>query len=643
MICTVEQIANLLQTQDGILRSIVFRSDDMIHLTGEDLTIEQVVAVARQGERVAPLNEAVQARMWASQRWVEAAVKGRTTIYGVNTGFGPLATTSIAPDETRKLSRNLILSCLAGVGAPIPADWARAMMLIRANSLAKGYSGVRPVVVDTLIEMLNRGVTPWVPSKGSLGASGDLAPLSHIAIVLTRDETEDGGFSGQAYFDGVLMSGAEAMARAGLARLVLEAKEGLALSNGTTFMAAAGALGVHDAERLLEHAEMAAALSFEALLGITSALHPALHAANGQPGQVQVAANLRRLLEGSQLVDSAPHKVQDAYSLRCTPQVLGPIRDTLAFIRERFTGAINAASDNPLIFVEELGDSKSLQPLQNLPSQVVKSVEEVGKSVQEICKSSEEVYKSSKEVGKSVEELDKSVEEVYKSVEEVYKSVEEVYRSVEEIGESAERVDESPEGDFAEVGAVSTAEPDEPPRGRAISGGNFHGQGPAMWLDFLGIAVAEIGDISERRTFRLLDPALNVGLPAMLVPTSGLDSGLMIPQYTAAALVSDNKTLAHPDSVDSIPSSANQEDHVSMGANAARHAREIIWNTQRIIAIEMITAAQGVDLRPDGPARLGIGTREGYARVREVVKFLDHDRETSGDIERVVGRMKDEG
>lgn len=502
----------------------------MIHLTGEALTIEQVVAVARHGTPVASLDETVQARMWASQQWVEAAVKGKTTIYGVNTGFGPLATTSIAPDETRKLSRNLILSCLAGVGDPIPADWVRAMILIRANSLAKGFSGVRPVVVETLIAMLNRGVTPWVPSKGSLGASGDLAPLSHIAVVLTRDETEDGGFSGQAYFGGELMSGAEAMARAGLERVVLEAKEGLALSNGTTFMAAAGALGVHDAEQLLEHAEMAAALSFEALLGITSALHPALHEANGQPGQMQVAANLRGLLEGSQLVDSAPQKVQDAYSLRCTPQVYGPVRDTLAFLRARFTGAINAASDNPLIFAEIEG-------------------------------------------------------------------------------------------------------------GRAISGGNFHGQGPAMWLDFLGIAVAELGDISERRTFRLLDPALNGGLPSMLVPTSGLDSGLMIPQYTAAALVSDNKTLSHPDSVDSIPSSANQEDHVSMGANAARHAWEVIANTQRIIAIEMITAAQGIDLRPDGPARLGEGTRKGYAMVREVVKFLDHDRETSGDIERVVGRM----
>lgn len=507
----------------------------MIELTGEGLTIEQVVAVARRGARVAPLGKAASARMSASRDWVAAAVQeGQAIIYGVNTGFGPLATTRIPPEQTRRLSRNLILSCLAGVGDPIPQDWARAMMLIRANSLARGLSGVRPVVVETLIEMLNRGVTPWIPAKGSLGASGDLAPLAHMAIVLTRDpDEEDGGYSGQAYFEGRLMSGAEAMARAGLERLALEAKEGLALSNGTAFMTAAGALGVYDAERLVEHAELAAALSFEALLGMTGALHPALHQANGQPGQVQTAANLRRLLEGSRLVNSAPHKVQDAYSLRCTPQVLGPVRDALAFLRERFTAAINAASDNPLIFVELDG-------------------------------------------------------------------------------------------------------------GRALSGGNFHGQGPAMWLDFLGIAVAEIGDLSERRTFRLLDPALNGGLPAMLVPNSGLDSGLMIPQYTAAALASDNKTLAHPDSVDSIPSSANQEDHVSMGANAARHALEIVANTQRIVAIELITAAQAVDLRPDGPARLGRGTREGYAHIRQRVPFLARDRQTAEDIERVAAWMREE-
>ncbi len=510
----------------------------MPQLDGEQLTIEDVVAVARHGEKVAPLASRVEERMRASYQWVEHTVQeGKTTIYGVNTGFGPLATVSIPPDQTRKLSRNLILSCLAGVGEPLAPEVVRAMMLIRANSLAKGYSGVRPVVVATLIEMLNRGVTPYVPAKGSLGASGDLAPLAHIAVVLTRDgEAADGGYSGKAWYRGELLSGAEAMRRAGLERLVLEAKEGLALSNGTTFMAAAGALGVYDAEILLEQAEVAAALSLEALLGISAAFHPALHRANNQPGQSATAANLLRLIEGSRLIDSVPQKVQDAYSLRCTPQVLGPVRDTLAFLRARFTGAINAASDNPLIFVDLPGEGP-----------------------------------------------------------------------------------------------------------RAVSGGNFHGQGPAMWLDFLAIAVAEIGDISERRTFRLLDPALNGGLPAMLVHSSGLDSGLMIPQYTAAALVSDNKTLAHPDSVDSIPSSANQEDHVSMGANAARHALEVIDNVRHIVAIEMITAAQAIDLRPDGPARLGRGTRAAYHTIRQHVPFMQHDRETTPDIQALVKVMQAEG
>ena len=495
----------------------------MLSLSGNDLKIEEVVQVARHGFRVAHLHEAVCAKMAACQAWVNQAVANGDVIYGVTTGFGPLATTSIRPEEARQLSRNLVLNCLAGVGNPLSEEIVRAMMVIRVNSLAKGYSGVRPVVVNTMIDMLNAGVTPVVPEKGSLGASGDLAPLAHIAVVLCRDLDED-GYSGEAFYQGRRMKGSEAMAAAGLERLVLEAKEGLALTNGTTFMAACGALGVYDAARLLEQAEIAAALSLEALLGITSAFDSSLHAANGQPGQIQTAKNLLHHVSGSSLVDSAPHKVQDAYSLRCTPQVLGPIRDAVEFLHARFTAAINAASDNPLIFVDDA-------------------------------------------------------------------------------------------------------------QGRAVSGGNFHGAGPAMWLDFLGIAIAEAGSISERRVFRLVDPTLNGGLPSMLVRTSGLDSGLMIPQYTAAALVSDNKTLAHPDSVDSIPSSANQEDHVSMGANAARHALEIISNVRKIIAIELMTAAQAVDLRLDGPSRLGEGTKRAYGLVRERVQFMDHDRETTPDIE----------
>ncbi len=493
----------------------------MLTLTGSSLTLEQVLAVARHNESVAPLGDEVLARLTASQQWIEDAVyRSDRIIYGVNTGFGPLARTRIAPEQARTLSRNLILNCLVGVGAPLPLEIIRAMMLIRINIFAQGRSGVRPVVAHTLIEMLNRGVTPHVPGKGSLGASGDLAPLAHIAVVFTRDETDDGGYSGQAYYHGELLTGAEAMRRAGLERIIPEPKEGLALTNGTTFMVAAGAIGVYDAENLVRHAELTAALSIEALLGLTDAFHPALHEANRQPGQIVTAANLRALLADSRLVNSRPERVQDAYSLRCTPQVLGPIRDTLAFLRERFTAALNATSDNPLLV-----------------------------------------------------------------------------------------------------------------EGRAISGGNFHGQGPAMWHDFLGIAIAEAGDLAERRLFRLLTPELSDGLPSMLVPTSGLDSGLMMPQYTAAALVSDNKTLAHPDSVDSIPSSANQEDHVSMGANAARHALEIIDNVRYILAIEMLTAAQAIDLRPDGPARLGRGTAPAHKIIRAHAAFLTHDRETSPDIE----------
>ena len=500
----------------------------MINLTGQGLTIEQLVAMARGHETVAPLDAETCERMQRSHDWVSRSItQPGKVIYGVNTGFGSLADRQISAAEARKLSRNVIVLCVCGVGKPLSEDVVRGMMVIRANMLAKGNSGVRPVVAQTLIDMLNAGVTPLVPEKGSLGASGDLAPLSHIATVLTRDiEDGDGGYSGKATYHGELLDGTEAMERAGLKRLVLEAKEGLALSNGIDFMAACGSLAVHDAENLLKHAQVGAALSLEALLGLSAAFDPALHAVSGQPGHSKVAANILTLCEGSRLVDSLPRKVQDAYSLRCIPQVLGPVLDTIAFIRQRFTAAINAATDNPLIFPVE-GEADEL---------------------------------------------------------------------------------------------------------RAISGGNFHGQGPAMWLDFLGIAMAEVANIAERRIFRMLTPELSYGLPAMLVPNSGLDSGLMMVQYTAAALVSDNKTLAHPDSVDSIPSSANQEDHVSMGANAARHALEILENVRNVLAIELLTAAQAIELRPGGKHSLGAGTLRAYMAIRRRVPFLEHDRETTSDI-----------
>jgi histidine ammonia-lyase len=497
-------------------------------LLGEvDLTIEDVVAVARDGRRVR-LAEVARQRMGHSRDWVDQAVRAGEQVYGVNTGFGPLARKRIAIDETRALSRNVIAACIAGVGPPLADDLVRAMLLVRANTLAAGLSGVRPVVVETLCSMLERGVTPVVPGKGSLGASGDLAPLAHIAAVGAELDGLGGvGFSGHARVAGEVVPGAEAMARAGVPRLELEAKEGLALTNGTTLMVAAAALAVADARSLVAHAEIAAALTFEALLALSGSLDPTLHEVSRQPGQIETAAQLRALLAGSVLVDSDPDRVQDAYSLRCTPQVIGPVRDVVAFLGERVGSALNGVADNPLI------------------------------------------------------------------------------------------VDAEGSG------------------GRALSGGNFHGQGLALWLDMLAIAVSELASIAERRTFRLLTPELSGGLPSMLAPDSGLDSGLMMAQYTAAALVSDNKTLAHPDSVDSIPSSANQEDHVSMGANAARHALEVLDNVRAVIAIELLLACQAIDLRPDGVARLGRGTAAAYRAVRREVGFLVHDRAVSPDIERL--------
>ncbi len=509
----------------------------MIDITGSTLTIENVVEVARHKAVVASLSQEVCDRMEASRQWIEETVRrDQDTFYGVNAGVGPLSTQRISPDQSRALSRNLVLSCATGVGEPLSEEIVRAMLLIRANSLALSCSGVRPLVVTTLIEMLNRGVTPLVPAKGSVGASGDLAPLAHIALILSRDPIDKEEYSGYAWFGGELLTGAEAMRRAGIPRLVLETKEGSSLTNGTSFMAASGALALHDAEILVDQAETAAALSIEALLGLTAAFDPATHVANNQPGQIETAAHLRELLEGSRLVNSLPGRVQDAYSLRCIPQVLGPVRDVLKFVRERLAAAINATSDNPLIFPDGGGN-----------------------------------------------------------------------------------------GSY-----------------RAVSGGNFHGEGLAMWLDFLGIAMAAVANIAERRIFRLLTPELNAGLPSMLVSASGLDSGLMVSQLTAAALVSDNKTLAHPDSVDSVPTSGNQEDFVSMGANAARHALEIVRNVRTVVAIELLNAAQAVDLRPDGPARLGRGTHPAYEKVRSRVPFLEHDRALAPDIQALTDLLADE-
>ena len=503
-----------------------------IEINGHRLTLEEVVAVACQQAKVTPLSPATKQQMEATQQWLTSEInKEETVFYGINTGFGSHASRSISADQAGLLSRNVVLSDVAGIGDPLPREIVRAMMVIRANTMAGGPSGVRPVVVETLIEMINKDVVPHVPRKGSLGASGDLVPLAAIAVVATCD-AQGGGYSGKAYYQGELMEGGKAMAKAGIPRLELIAKEGNAMINGTSFMTAVGCLAIDKCENIIAHAEIAAALSLEALLAVSTAFHPAIHAASNQAGQQATAAQLRKLLAGSELLDSSD-KVQDAYCLRCIPQVLGPVRDTVAFARGYVERTLNAAIDNPLIF-------------------------EDGGAAPYIC----------------------------------------------------------------------------------ISGGAFHGQGLAFMMDFLAIAISEVASISERRSFSLLTPGLNAGLPSMLIPDNGLNTGLMVAQYAAAALVSDNKTLAHPDSVDSIPTSANQEDHVSMGANGARHLWEVLENVTNVIAIEVLCASQALALRENSADRLGAGTRVAYREIRKNLAVYTQDREMTPDIENLAGLIR---
>jgi histidine ammonia-lyase len=536
--------------------------DDPDHQTttllidGQSLSIDDVVSVARHRGQ-AELSTTARELVNNSRAWVDMVVdEGKLTVYGLTTGYGSLAEVSIPPADIQSLVRNLIMSHAAGVGDPLDEEVVRATMLIRANTLAKGYSGIRPQVLDTLLAMLNAGVHPVLPAKGSLGASGDLAPLAHLALVLCRDT--DGG---EAFYQGQRMTAEHAMRQAGIQRVSLQTKEGLALINGATVSAALAALALYDAELLVKNAEIALAMSLEAMRGVSDAFHEKVHAARGHDGQIRCAANVLHLIEGSELIDSTS-RVQDAYSLRCAPQVIGAVRDALAFVRLVVRTEINAATDNPLIFLDLPQDREN----------------------------------------------------------------------------------------------------------KAISCGNFHGEPLALVMDMLSIAVAELGSISERRVSRLLDNTLSAGLPAMLVEDSGLNSGLMMAQYTAAALVSDNKTLAHPDSVDSIPSSANQEDHVSMSANAARHAREVVQNVEQIVAIEMLCAAQALDFRLKGlefstvaweedealqrhkkvveyelkkgravsKARLGKGTEAAHRAIRAQVDYFERDRPLYPDLQRAV-------
>ncbi|MEO6201096.1 MAG: histidine ammonia-lyase [Cryobacterium sp.] len=479
----------------------------MIEIGNERLTIEDFLAVVRHGQSVTIAADAIEA-MANSEQWVAAIMddmrdgKEVAAIYSINTGFGSLAGRQAFDqvEDASELSRRLIISNASGVGRHLDEEVVRGSMLVRAVSLTRGHSAVRRVVPETLLAMLDKGVFPAVPEFGSLGASGDLIPLAHLAIVMTRPAGEDVALdSGEAYLDGRLVDGITAMEAAGLERIVLGPKEGLALVNGTSFSAAQAALALADAENLLATAQITAAMSIEALMGFGDAFIPQIHEARGHAGQIEVAARIRELLAGSEFIDGSEHTdpvrqpPQDAYSLRCTPQVLGAVKDTLKFVRGIVETEINAATDNPLIF-PDLPSSRTL---------------------------------------------------------------------------------------------------------KAVSGGNFHAEYVGFASDFLSIAVTEIGSIAERRLFRLDDGTLNRGLPDMLIASEkvGLDCGYMLPQYLAAALVSDCKTLAHPDSVDSIPTCANQEDHVSMANNAGRHARTIVSNIENVIGIELLMAAQALELR----------------------------------------------
>ena len=516
--------------------------DGDVVLTGADLAIADVEAVARRGAPVA-LDVHARERMQEARDVIERLVAEGAVVYGVTTGFGDLATTFIPPGDAARLQENLLMSHAAGVGPAFPREVVRAMLLLRANTLALGHSGCRPLIVDRLLDFLRLGLHPVVPEQGSVGASGDLAPLAHLALPLIG--------RGQVELAGQVLPGLLGLREVGLEPLTLEAKEGLALLNGTQMMSALGALFLADADRLVRTASVAAAQSVEALLGTDVAFAAAYQLARPHPGQIAVAAELRHLLRDSGFQRSHhghAHKVQDPYSLRCVPQVHGAVRDALDHLRRVLDIELNSATDNPLVF---------------------------------------------------------------------------------------------PGGGVADPDTIATG------GGRVISGGNFHGEPIALALDFAKLAVAELGAISERRTALLVDARLNGGLPPFLAPASGVDSGMMIYQYTAAALASEHKVLAHPASVDSIPTSANQEDHVSMGSIAARHARRVLEGVERIIAIELLVGAQALDLRTELLAREpeesesakrtpapapGVGVALAHGRIRARVRHLDHDREPGTDI-----------
>ena len=491
-----------------------------IVLTGNDLTFDQLYAVALRNEAVS-LAPAAVTRMKASRAVVDRLVAANETAYGINTGFGKLASVRISAEQVRQLQINLVRSHVCGVGTPLSAPEVRAMILLRANALAKGLSGIRPAVVETLCAMLNAGVHPVIPSQGSVGASGDLAPLAHLAQVVIGE--------GEAHLKHEKLPGAEAMKRAGIVPVALEAKEGLSLLNGTQGMLALLSLALLEADTLADTADVAASLSLDALRGSPGAFDARIMHARAYAGAGKTARNLAHLNEGSQIREShrAPDKdtrVQDAYSLRCTPQVHGAVRDSLVQAREMALVELNSATDNPLVFVKANG-----------------------------------------------------------------------------------------EGDI-------------------VSGGNFHGQPLAMAADQVAIAIATLGGIAERRVEQMTNPLTSM-LPAFLTPDPGLNSGFMIAQVTAAALTSENRALATPHSVDSISTSGNQEDYVSMGMSGARRLERMLYNLRHILAIELLCACQGIDLL--APLQTGPLAKKAYDAVRAASPKVTADRPLAPDINAV--------
>jgi histidine ammonia-lyase len=486
-----------------------------VELDGESLTLELIERVALDtGVRVAVATRASE-RMLRSRAIVDEALEAGRPIYGVTTGFGRLADVAVDQDRIGALQLNLIRSHACGVGPPFDPEVVRAVMVLRANVLAKGYSGVRPELVELLVEMLNRRVHPIIPEQGSVGASGDLAPLSHLALVLVGE--------GEAEFAGATMPGAEALRRAGLHPVTLQAKEGLALNNGTQVMTGIGALALLGAERILESADVAGAMSLEGLRGTPDAFHPALQSVRPHPGQLTSAERLRRLLAGSEIRESHRHgdpRVQDAYALRCMPQVHGAARNALGYIRSVLETEANSATDNPLIFPDDDG-------------------------------------------------------------------------------------------------------------GTVLNGGNFHGQPIAQVLDLLAIALTDVASISERRIERLVNPDLS-DLPPFLTHDPGVNSGMMLAQIAAAALVSESKILSHPASIDSIPTGAAREDHVSMGTTAAKKALQVVRNVEAVLGIELMCAAQALEFLK--PMRAGAGVDRAYELIRERIEPLGADRVLAPDI-----------